>query len=132
MLELKDRNPEQVEYKNNLAISNEKLGNTYSLLGELDTAKGYYEQATELFEQLHHDYPEQVGYKNSLAISYSKLYRLYLQMEAPDKAVEYLKAAASLWWVLARDFPAYAEFQSNWNWAQVEMKKMGVELEDLE
>jgi Flp pilus assembly protein TadD len=71
--ELYEAYPTNVGFKNGLAISYEKLGQTQSDLGNLEAALGYFEIETKLFEELYEAYPTNVGFKNGLAISYEKL-----------------------------------------------------------
>ena len=56
-----------------MAISYEKLGETHTALGNLDTALGFYEKDIALSKELYADFPTNVSYKNGLAVSYAKL-----------------------------------------------------------
>ncbi len=64
---------EKFDFKNNLAVSYNKLGETHSTLGNLPQALTFFEQCNQLEKELHEAEPQNVEFKNSLAISYSKL-----------------------------------------------------------
>jgi tetratricopeptide (TPR) repeat protein len=69
--ELATTTPENPDFKNGLAISYSKLGQTHAALGQLDKALEFYQNYNQLEKELHKDYPNQVSFKNNLAISYS-------------------------------------------------------------
>jgi len=100
--------PDQVGFKNVLAISYEKLGETHSSLSNLNKALEFFEQNNALEKELHAAYPDQVDFKNGLAISYVKLGEV--AEEAEQKRVHYQKAE-QLWVELTEAFPDYAKFQ---------------------
>ncbi|MEL6194797.1 MAG: tetratricopeptide repeat protein, partial [Bacteroidota bacterium] len=114
--DLYDSYPENVSFKNGLAISYEKLGDTHSSLGNLEKALGYFEQEYELKQDLYDSYPENVRFKNGLAISYSKLARIHSKMDNKDIAKEYFVKCKVMWEELSQKFPAYKEFHSNLEW----------------
>ena len=51
--ELHEAYPINIEYKNNLAISYERLGDTYCSLNNLEKAFSFYNNETKLFEELY-------------------------------------------------------------------------------
>ena len=71
--ELYEAFPQNVNFKNGLAISYEKLGSTYTALGQLDSALIYFKDETDLFIELYEAFPQNVNFKNGLAISYNYL-----------------------------------------------------------
>ena len=58
--ELYQAYPDDVEFKNSLAISYSKLGNTHTALGNLDRALGFYEECHLLEKELYQAYPDNV------------------------------------------------------------------------
>lgn len=121
--ELSDADVEDVDYKNNLAISYSKLGETYSSLGELGKALEYFEAETELFKELHASYPENVSFKNGLAISYIKLAEVY-EVTDKAKARQHYEMARDIWEEMHGRFPAYAEFKRNLDWVNGKLSEM--------
>ncbi|MCK5538996.1 MAG: tetratricopeptide repeat protein, partial [Bacteroidales bacterium] len=55
--ELYESQPQNVGFKNGLAISYSKLGQTHTALGNLDKALKYFQEETELFEELYESQP---------------------------------------------------------------------------
>jgi tetratricopeptide (TPR) repeat protein len=100
--------PDNIGFKNGLAISCSKLGETHSSLGNLAKALEFFEIQTKLFEELHRAYPDNVGFKNGLAISYVKLGEV---AEEPSQKRTHYQKAEQLWVELTEAFPDYAEFQ---------------------
>jgi len=101
-----------VSFKNNLAISYEKLGNTQTALGNLDKALAYYEDDLQLTKELYAAYPNNVSFKNGLAISYAKLGEFSGdQRHDNNQAKQYFQQAESLWVALVRDAPQVVAFQ---------------------
>ncbi|MEM9195447.1 MAG: peroxidase family protein, partial [Myxococcota bacterium] len=58
-------------------------------LGSLDKALTYYEQRSQLGEELYAAYPNNVSFKNGLAISYSKLGETHSALGSLDKALTF-------------------------------------------
>jgi tetratricopeptide (TPR) repeat protein len=106
--------PTNVLYKNNLAISYSKLGETHTDLGNLDTALRFYEKDIALSKELHADFPTNVAYKNGLAVSFYKL-GAFNRDKLTDKtqARVYFQQAESLWKELVHDAPMFVQFQKN-------------------
>ncbi len=105
-------NPDNADFKNGLAISYSKLGQTQAALGNLDKALTFYEDETQLFEELYEAYPNNVSFKNGLAISFYKLGAFSLdQSKNKGKAKAYFQEAEKLWDELVRDAPQYVQFQ---------------------
>jgi Flp pilus assembly protein TadD len=69
--ELATTTPENPDFKNALAISYSKLGQTHIALGKLDKALEFYQKDTTNLntKELYQEYPNQVEFKNGLAIS---------------------------------------------------------------
>jgi len=115
--ELYEAYPQNVSFKNGLAISYEKLGDTHSALGNLDKALTFFDERSRLGKELYEAYPQNVSFKNGLAISYVKL-GVFNRDERSDaaKARRYFEQAEALWAELVKSYPSYAEFQRNWSW----------------
>jgi tetratricopeptide (TPR) repeat protein len=114
-----------VEFKNNLAISYEKLGQAYAALGKLEKALEFYENYNQLKKELHNDYPKQVEFKNGLAVSFAKLGVFYTEYR-PDiaKARQYLEEAKALWEALVEKAPAVVEYQRYLDLVNEYLKKL--------
>jgi tetratricopeptide (TPR) repeat protein len=108
-----------VEFKNGLAISYSKLGETHTSLGNLDKALELYNDEVKLFEELYAANPNNVAFKNGLAISYYQLGRFYQDKKHDKKQARiYFEECQTLWTELATSFPSYVEFQKNLEWVQ--------------
>jgi tetratricopeptide (TPR) repeat protein len=71
--------PENLEYKNGLAISYSKLGEIYEQKGDWENALLNYQERKRIGNEIYESSPKNLGYKYGLAISYSKLGRIYEQ-----------------------------------------------------
>ena len=60
--ELYEDYPQNVSFKNGLAISYEKLGETHSALGNLDKALTFFDERSRLGKELYEDYPQTVSF----------------------------------------------------------------------
>jgi tetratricopeptide (TPR) repeat protein len=110
--ELYESNPQNVGFKNGLAISYSKLGETHSSLGNLDKALKYFEASFELTKSLYESNRQNVCFKNGLAVSYAKLAVFYRDKKNDkEQAKTYFFKAKSLWQALVNDFPKYVEFK---------------------
>ncbi len=63
MKELHTTFPDILDFKNGLAVSYSKLGDTQSSLGNLDKALGYFEERHKLGKELYDSYPNNVEFK---------------------------------------------------------------------
>ncbi len=79
--------PDNVDFKNGLAISYSKLGETFTSLGNLEKALGYFEERHRLSKELYDSYPNNVGFKKGLAISYEKLGKTFTSLGNLEKAL---------------------------------------------
>jgi tetratricopeptide (TPR) repeat protein len=71
--------PDNLSYKNGLAISYSKLGGIYEQTGDWKNALLNYQEQLRIFKEIYESSPENLFYKNGLAISYSKLGGIYQQ-----------------------------------------------------
>jgi tetratricopeptide (TPR) repeat protein len=123
--ELHEAYPQNVDFKNALAISYEKLGSTHTALGNLPAALQHFEEYNRLEKELHEAYPQNVDFKNVLAISYSQLACYYRdKMNDPAKAQLYFQQCHDIWKALSNQFPDYQEFKINFEWAKNAISKL--------
>ena len=73
--------PENLSYKNGLAISYSKLGGIYEQTGDWKNALINYEERNKIGKEIYESSPENLSYKNGLAISYARLGTFYLKKE---------------------------------------------------
>ncbi|WP_337045408.1 tetratricopeptide repeat protein [Emticicia sp. 17c] len=74
---LLNEQPQNLAYKNGLAISYSKLGDIYQTTGDWKNALFNYQETNRLFKEIYESSPENLEYKNGLAISYAKLGEMY-------------------------------------------------------
>jgi tetratricopeptide (TPR) repeat protein len=106
------KDPDNSDYKNGLAISYSKLGSTHEALGNLDKALAFFEQFNQLLEVLYADYPNNVAFKNGLAISYSKLGSTHEALGNLDKALAFFEEQTKLFEALYADYPNNVTFKN--------------------
>ena len=104
--------PTNVGFKNGLAISYSKLGDTHSSLGNLEKALTYFDEETALFEQLYDSYPTDVGFKKGLAISYEKLGATHSSLGNLDQALIYFDEQTALFEELYASYPTNVGFKN--------------------
>uniref|UniRef100_Q3AS87 TPR repeat n=1 Tax=Chlorobium chlorochromatii (strain CaD3) TaxID=340177 RepID=Q3AS87_CHLCH len=110
--ELYEAYPNNVFFKNGLAISYEKLGNTHTSLGNLDKALTYYEQYYKLSKELYEAYPNNVSFKFGLAVSYSKFGNTHTSLGNLDKALSYYDNETRLFEELYEAYPNNVSFKN--------------------
>jgi tetratricopeptide (TPR) repeat protein len=110
--ELYESKPENVSFKNGLAISYSKLGNIQSSLGNLTKALDFFEKYNSLEKELYEAYPDNVEFKNGLAISYSKLGDIQSSLGNLTKALEFFEKYNSLKKELYEAYPDNVEFKN--------------------
>ncbi len=122
--ELYDAYPNNVSFKNGLAISYEKLGSTHTALGHLDQALQFFEDETTLFEELYEAYPNNVEFKNGLASSYVQLGFFYeIKSQSLDHSKAFYQKSKLLLEELVASFPTYVEFRKNLDWVKGRLSK---------
>ncbi len=114
--------PSNVNFKNNLAISYSKLGQTHAQLGNLEKALKFYQDETQLFEQLYESYPSNVNFKNNLAISYSKLGDTHAELGNLEKALKFYQDYNQLEKQLYESYPSNVSFK---NGLAISYEKLG-------
>jgi tetratricopeptide (TPR) repeat protein len=120
--ELFEAYPDNMGFKNGLAISYEKLGQTHGSLGNLSKALSYYEDETVLFKELFEAYPDNVGFKNGLAISYEKLGQTHGSLGNLSKALSYYEDQTVLFKELFEAYPDNVGFK---NGLAISYEKLG-------
>jgi len=86
--EISNAYSDNISYKNLLAISYEKLGETQFDFGNLIIALNLFEHQKCLFEEIYILYPQNILYKKGLAISYEKLGNIHITLKNINKALE--------------------------------------------
>ena len=109
--ELYKAHPENVSFKNGLAISYLKLGETYITLGQLDKALTFFEKYNQLREELYKAHPENVSFKYGLAVSYSKLGNTYTSSGNLQKALSFFEKETELFEELYEAHPENVSFK---------------------
>ncbi len=84
-----EENKNNVYYKNGLAVSYSKLGDTHRDLGDLEKALAFYEERNRLGKELYEANKNNVAFKNGLAISYSKLGETHTALGDLEKALAF-------------------------------------------
>jgi len=110
--ELYESNPQNVSFKNGLAISYSKLGETHTSLGNLEKALSYYEKDKQLSEELYESNPQNVIFKNGLAISYEKLGSTHTSLGNLEKALSYYDDETRLFEELYEANPQNVSFKN--------------------
>jgi len=116
--------PQNVEFKNGLAISYQYLGITHSALGNFQQTLTFFEQYNELEKQLYAAYPQNVAFKNGLALSYQLLGWFHDQkLQNQEKAQSYYRNSQKLLQELIANFPGYVQFQTNLDWVNKQLEE---------
>lgn len=105
--------PQNVEFKNNLALSYSKLGSTHRALGNLEQALTFFEDETCLLEELHAANPKNLSFKNGLAVSYERLGSLYSVFGNLERALIFFKDEVRLLEDLYTSYPQNVLFKNN-------------------
>ncbi|POZ53237.1 tetratricopeptide repeat protein [Methylovulum psychrotolerans] len=69
MAALHQREPDNLDVKNDLAVACQHLGNTHTTLGDLEQALRWYQEFHYLIQELHAAAPGHLDFKNNLAIA---------------------------------------------------------------
>src|SRR5262249_23142639 len=86
LTELARLHPTAPEYRSNLALNQNNLGNLLNARGEDKEAETAYRQALAIREQLAQDFPTIPEYRSNLATSYNNLGNLLYAREEAEKA----------------------------------------------
>jgi tetratricopeptide (TPR) repeat protein len=85
--ELYLRSPQNIEYKNQFALSYSRLGNTYMFSKQWQMALDEYKRSQQVQKNLHEEYPNKMEFKKSLALAYSNMGAAYIHLDSVDKAL---------------------------------------------
>ncbi len=107
-----EKEPDNPDYKNGLAISYQNLGITNASLGNLDKALTSYEEYNRLEKELYSAYPSNVSFKNNLAISYSKLGETHSSLGNLDEALKLFEEYNRLKKELYSAYPSNVSFKN--------------------
>jgi tetratricopeptide (TPR) repeat protein len=111
--QLLKKDSEDSFFKNNLAISYSKLGQTHADLGNLQQALSFFEQDLQLTKSLYEAFPNNVSFKNGLAISYEKLGNTHAALGNLQQALSFSEQYNLLEKSLYEAFPNNVEFKNN-------------------
>lgn len=103
--------PDNVSFKNGLAWSYLKLGETFHEKRDFQKAKKFLDKAIELFWLLTKHSPDYVEITANLGESYYELSRLYLSMEDCKKAQKSANVSQEIFEDLAQKYSQIKEFQ---------------------
>ncbi len=103
---------EQLNDKENLAISYERLDSIHQTMGQVDKALEFFELYNKLTKELYKSNPKSESLKNGLAISYEKLGDIHQTMGQVDKALEFFKLYNKLSKELNESNPKNVELKS--------------------
>jgi tetratricopeptide (TPR) repeat protein len=118
--ELSEKNPDNVVYKNSLAVSHQKLGNIYLAQKKMENAMKHYQKFNSLEKELSEKDPDNVEHKNGFAISYIKLASLCSAADAREYSIK----AKEIWEMLVAKVPQNAEYKKNLEWVKNILKDL--------
>jgi tetratricopeptide (TPR) repeat protein len=99
------KNPNFLDSKEELGVSNSRLGNIQLALGNLDKALGFYEDYNNIAKELYAAKPNDGNIKQGLAISYAKLGGTHTELGDLVKALGYFEGSHQLAKELNADYP---------------------------
>ena len=104
--------PQNVEFKNSLALSYQYLGITHRDLGDLQQALIFFEQCNELEKELYAAYPQNVEFKYVLQVSYEKLGVIHSALGKIEVALNFYEKENQLLEELYADNPQNVSFKN--------------------
>ncbi len=110
--ELHETFPDNMDYKNGLAVSYGKLGEAHTSLGNLDKALKFFEDFLKLTKKLNETFPNNVVFKNGLATSYGKLGSTHTSLGNLDEALKLFEDARALFEELHETFHNHVDFKN--------------------
>ncbi|HMX38891.1 MAG TPA: tetratricopeptide repeat protein, partial [Saprospiraceae bacterium] len=113
---------EQYEHKNSIALSYERMGDTYTDLGNLKEALICFEQYNAIEQDLANLYPSDTKFKNNLAISYSKLGSTHTALGNLPQALTFFEQFTELMKELHDTYPQNVSFK---NGLAISYEKLG-------
>jgi tetratricopeptide (TPR) repeat protein len=103
--------PNNPEYKYNLALAYEKLGDFYINSREWNEAQVNYQKLHQMQKELYEAYPLKAEFKNAFAISYSKLASAYVGLNNLDQALSLHQQRNNLAKELSEAIPENVNFK---------------------
>ncbi len=100
------------DFKDGLAISYEKLGETHSALGNLPQAMTFFEEFTNTIKELHEAYAQNVAFKNGLAISYERIGETHIALGNLLQALTFFEEGYKLSKELHEAYPQNVKFKN--------------------
>lgn len=91
----------------------ERLGKFHSIFGKPDKAILFFEQFSQIAEQLNQIAPKNSEYKYALAVSYERLGTLHKNFGQRDTALEYFGKFKQLIEELSKEYPKQASFKND-------------------
>ena len=113
---------ERYSNKNSIALSYERLGETYTNLGDLNKALLLFEQYNAIEKELSANYPSEPMYKNNWAVSYEKLGKTHTSLGNLNKALTLFEQRNRLSQEL---YSAYPQNTSIKNGLAISYEKLG-------
>ncbi len=124
--------PQNLAFKQGLAISYSKLGLTHSAQGDLAKALTHYEQFNKLGKSLYDSSPQNVPFKHLLAVSYEKLGNTHRVLEDLDQALTFYVEFNNLEKALYDSHPQDITFKKVLAISYEKLGSTHTELEDLD
>jgi len=115
------RHPDILHYRENLALSLERLGATHQAMNQLKKAVYFFEQFKGLSNELYAAFPRQVQYKSGLAISYERLGAMHDGFGDSDKALDFYGQGLQLLKELHELFPKDMDFKNRFAQAHLRL-----------
>jgi len=131
MEELHTAYPQNISFKNGLAISYQYVGVTQSYLGDLDLSLFFLKTYNKLEQELYDEYPENVSFKNGLAISYSRLGEIHNNLQNYDSAFIFYEKDFDLTKDLYKTFPQNVTFKNGLAISYTKLGEMYIKTHNL-
>ncbi|POZ52509.1 tetratricopeptide repeat protein [Methylovulum psychrotolerans] len=113
MAALHQREPDNLDVKNDLAVACQFLGNTHTTLGDLQQALRWYEDYHRLKQELHAAAPGHLDFKNGLAIACQYLGNTHTTLGDLQQALRWYEEFHRLAQELHAAAPGHLEFKNN-------------------
>lgn len=101
-----------INSRNGLGISYERLGNIYQIKGDLDKAEEYYLKSMNISSDFYQINPQSVYFKNGLGIDHQNLGDVYLTKGNLDEAEQHFKAYLNIKTELSEIDPQNVNFKN--------------------
>ena len=105
--------PGNLDFKNNLAMANGKLGETHIYINDFAKAEPYFRDYLRLSKELMATAPQDLSYQTNYAVALWKLADLNLRINKNAEAKDLLLQGEQHWATLAAAFPDNPWYQQN-------------------